>query len=63
MSQLYICNRANDKLCPSCIHNFPHEKMSITKPFSLDSDNCTQWVNCNDENGNIIFKVRCVKVK
>jgi hypothetical protein len=69
--QLYRCNKADDPRCPSCQHNEPHERWSF-KIFGQSifgdkgkgmPDVCTDWADCNDVDGKLIFKVRCIKVK
>jgi hypothetical protein len=57
--QLYRCNKAEDPRCPKCKEQDPH----LIHADLATNQMCTQWSPCYDIDGNILFKVRCIKVK
>jgi len=58
MSDMIICNHADDPLCPGCGHDSPHEK-----PTSNDEFNCTRQLGCEDGDGNELFKVHGIDMR
>lgn len=58
MREKVICNMANDERCVGCEHDELH---AVREDFR--GTKCTQWGECYDQNGEFLFKVRCVKVK
>jgi hypothetical protein len=61
---MYRCNKADDPRCFNCGESIPHEHPHEhpTEYFSKPQV-CTQWGECSDENGNLVMKVRCIKIK
>lgn len=60
--QLYVCNQADNPLCPGCNEGIPHQMYQNLRASELNK--CTSWSECYDRNGEVLtFKVRCIKVK
>ena len=59
-----ICSKASDKRCldSTCPHGEPHSPLShlFPVPSGYKDILCTDWEDCYDEDGLVIFKVRCV---
>jgi hypothetical protein len=58
--QLYICNKTNDPRCLHCKESEPH---TININPRVSNEKCTSWAPCTTDEGVLIFKVRCIKVK
>ena len=59
-----ICSKASDERCPdsTCPHGEPHSPLShpFPVPGGYKDIPCTDWEDCYDEDGLVIFEVKCV---
>lgn len=56
-SKLVICNKAHTDECPMCSHSVIHSRRDMGANY------CTEWSECSDGKGNILFKVRCISIE